>query len=177
MAKTYRRAEVEELLLALERNANAVVAAAKTAASDARHDKFEGYTLFRERCDDFDTLAILIEHRLKHIAGGKADDLEQKFSELKVFMLTSTLKTSLHFLRVLSERDALPLGSRDIFLRELRTLHGTQTKMSGTDYAERLDPRTVADMKMAEEILGLILDRAPALLDLTRREEALEGAA
>jgi hypothetical protein len=177
MAKTYRRAEVEELLLALERNANAVVKAARLATSDAQHDKFEGYTLFRERCDDFDTLAILIEHRLKNIAGGKAEDLEQKFSELKVFMLTSTLKTSLHFLRVLSGRDALPLGSRDIFLRELRNLHAVQTKMSASDLAERLDARTVSDMKVAEEILNLILDRAPTLLDLGVRTEELEGAA
>jgi hypothetical protein len=177
MAKTYRRAEVEELLTALERNANAVVKAARVATADSRADKFEGYTVFRERCDDFDTLAILIEHRLKHIAGGRAEDLEQKFNELKIFMLTSTLKTSLHFLRVLSERDALPLGSRDIFLRELRNLHAVQTKMSASELAERLDPRTVADMKVAEEILNLILDRAPTLLDLGLRAQELEGAA
>ena len=177
MAKTYRRAEVEELLLALERNANAVVQAARLATSDAQHVKFEGYTVFRERCDDFDTLAILIEHRLKHIAGGKADDLEQKFNELKVFMLTATLKTSLHFLRVLSVRDALPLGSRDIFLRELRNLHSAQSKMSATDLAERLDARTLSDMKVAEEILNLILDRAPMMLDLGMRAEELQGAA
>lgn len=177
MANTYRRAEAEELLRALERNASAVVKAAKLATSDAQHDKFEGYTAFRERCDDFDTLAILIEHRLKNIAGGKAEDLEQKFSELKVFMLTSTLKTSLHFLRVLSERDALPLGSRDIFLRELRNRHAVQARMSTSEVADRLDPRTLADIKLAEEILNLILDRAPTLLDLGVRAEELEGAA
>jgi len=177
MAKTYRRAEVEELLLALERNANAVVKAARVATSDSRHDQFEGYTAFRERCDDFDTLAILIEHRLKYIAGGKAEDLEQKFRELKMFILSSTLKTSLHFLRVLSERDALPLGSRDIFLRELRNLHAVQGKMSASALAERLDPRAIADMKLAEEILNLILDRAPTLLDLDLRPQELEGVA
>ena len=32
-------------------------------------------------------------------------------------------------------------------------------------------------MKVAEEILNLILDRAPALLDLDMRAEPLEGAA
>jgi hypothetical protein len=177
MAKTYRRAEVEELLLALERNARAVVKAARAATADVGADQFEGYTAFRERCDDFDTLAILIEHRLKHIAGGRADDLEQKFNELKIFILTSTLKTSLHFLRVLAERDALPLGSRDIFLRELRNLHAVQSKMSASELAEHLDPRATADMKVAEEILNLILDRAPTLLDLGMRTEELEGAA
>lgn len=170
MAKTYRRAEVEELLQALERNANAVVQAARVATTNARHDKFEAYTAFRERCDDFDTLAILIEHRLKNIAGGRAEDLENKFKELKVYMLTSTLKTSLHFLRVLSEQDSLPLGSRDIFLRELRNLHSVNSKMSSQ--AEAVDAATLADMKVAEEILGLILDRAPALLNLDNRETA-----
>jgi len=172
MAKTYRRAEVEELLQALERNAKAVVDAARAATTAAGRDKFEGYTGFRERCEDFDTLAILIEHRLMHIAGGKAEDLEGKFSELKIFMLTATLRTSLHFLRVLAARDALPLGSRDIFLRELRHLHAARSRMTGAEYAGRLDPGTAADMQRAEEILGLILDRAPTLLDLTRRDDA-----
>ena len=176
MAKTYRRAEVEELLLALERSANAVIKAARLATS-ARPDQFEGYTAFRERCDDFDTLAILIEHRLRNIAGGRAEDLEHKFTELKVFILSATLKASLHFLRMLSERDALPLGSRDIFLRELRKLHAAQAKMTASDIAEHLDARAAADLKVVEEILNLILDRAPTLLDLGARQEELAGAA
>jgi len=170
MAKMYRRAEVEELLKALESNANAVVNAARVATADTRHDKFEAYTAFRERCDDFDTLAILIEHRLKNIAGGRAEDLETKFNELKVFMLSSTLKTSLHFLRVLSEQDSLPLGSRDIFLRELRNLHSVNSKIATQHHA--VEPSTLNDMRLAEEILGLILDRAPALLNLDQREAA-----
>ena len=179
MARIYRRKEVEKLLLALDGNAGAgaVAAAAPLAELHAGCGHFGGYTAFRERCDDFDTLAILIEHRLRNLASGRADDLERAFDELKIFMLTATSRTSLHFLGMLTRCDALPLGSHDIFLRELRHLHAMQAKLSGSDLGARLGPGAAADIDAAEAMLTRILERAPALLDLGVRGAALDGAA
>jgi hypothetical protein len=163
LPRRYSRAEVEALLEALERNADGVVAAAQDATGQAG---FEPYLYFCERCDDFDTLTILIEHRLRRIDGGKAQDLERRFDELKVFMLAATLQASLHFLRLFAVRDALPLGSRDVFARELRYLNGLQARIGASGLAERLDERTAADLQEALAMLDEIMDRAPALLDL-----------
>ncbi len=178
MAKTYNRREVEQLLGALEQSASAVIKTAGLASTEAKRDKFQAYQEFKRRCDDFDTLSILIEHRLKNMKGGREKDLDDKFEELTLFLLSATLTASLHFLRILAERDALPLGSRDVFMRELRNLHRAHEKMNDPKYSARISERTTADLKVAEEILTTIIERAPALLDFgTSSEEAEEQLA
>ncbi len=171
MSKTYNRAEVEQLLGALEQSASQVIKTAGLASAEAKKDKFQAYQEFKKRCDDFDTLSILIEHRLKNMRGGRERDLEEKFDELTLFLLSATLTASLHFLRILSERDALPLGSRDLFMRELRNLHRAHEKIVDPQYSSRINERTTADLKVAEEILTTIIDRAPSLLDFGAEQE------
>ncbi len=173
-SRTYSRRDVEELLLALEQGAAAVVKSAGLASPEAKQDKFQAYQEFKRRCDDFDTLSILIEHRLKNMKGGAERDLDEKFDELCLFLLSATLTASLHFLRILAERDALPLGSRDVFMRELRNLHRANEKMNDPKYAPRINERTGADLKVAEEILATIIERAPALLDFGTPQEEEE---
>jgi hypothetical protein len=168
--RKYTRRDVEELLLALEQGAAAVVKSASLASAEAKQDKFQAYQEFKRRCDDFDTLSILIEHRLKNMKGGVERDLDEKFDELCLYLLSATLTASLHFLRILAERDALPLGSRDVFMRELRNLHRAHEKMNDPKYATRLNERTGTDLKVAEEILATIIERAPALLDFDTSE-------
>lgn len=173
--KTYTRRDVEELLSALEQGATAVVQSAGLASAEAKRDKFQAYQEFKRRCDDFDTLSILIEHRLKNMRNGAEQDLADKFEELTIFLLSATLTASLHFLRILAERDALPLGSRDVFMRELRNLHRAHEKMNDPKYAARLNERTGSDLKVAEEILATIIERAPALLDFGVKEDEEEA--
>ncbi len=165
MARTYNRGEVEQLLGALEQSASQVIKTAGLASAEARRDKFAAYQEFKKRCDDFDTLSILIEHRLKNMKSGKEADLEEKFNELTLFLLSATLTASLHFLRIMAERDALPLGSRDLFMRELRNLHRAQEKTQDPRFEGRIGERTAADIKVAEDILSAIIERAPKLLD------------
>ncbi|MBM3539453.1 MAG: hypothetical protein FJX55_16700, partial [Alphaproteobacteria bacterium] len=62
MSRQYNRGEVEQLLGALEHSASQVIQTAGLASADARRDKFQAYQEFKKRCDDFDTLSILIEH-------------------------------------------------------------------------------------------------------------------
>jgi hypothetical protein len=166
MARVYKRPEVEELLAALQRSAEDVISHARRAADEVGKDSYEGYTRFREKAEDFETLAILIEYRLKNMGTARIEDLETKFTELNAYMLGATLTTSLHFLNLLSGQTHLPLGSRDMFLRELKSLHNAKEKLQGPKYAEQLNERTARDIKVAEEILSVIIDRAPNLLQL-----------
>lgn len=167
MAKVYDRPEVEEMLRALEQNAEEIRLYANSAASAVRKDQYNAYLEFRQKCEDFDTLSILVEYRLKNMRGGRQADLSDRFDTLTVSTLSATLTASLHFLRILSEREMLPLGSRDVFTRELRNLHHAKERMSRPDLAGKLDERTRADLKVAEDILAIIVEKAPALLDLT----------
>ena len=168
MASTYSRRDVDPLLEALDRSATEVIETARNAASDAKAENYQGYAAFKKKADDFDTLAILIEHRLKNLRLGRDKELEERFDELVLFMLSATITTSLHFLRILSERQALPLGSKELFAGELRSLHRANEKIAMDRFSQKLAPRTRTDMRIASEILSVILDRAPSLLDLGR---------
>ena len=162
----HTRRDVEKLLAALEGHADQVIAAAKEVSSALAQEEFGLYARFRGHCDDFDTLAIVIEYRLKALREGRDAALEKQFEELGVFMLTATLQTSLHFLKLLSTRNELPLGSKDIFLGELRSLYRVKQMLESEKYKRKISSRAVKDMETAEEILGVIIERAPSLLQL-----------
>jgi hypothetical protein len=87
-------------------------------------------------------------------------------------VLTATLQTSLHFLKILSIRNELPLGSKDIFLGELRNLYRAKQLLELDKYRSKVSARAVKDIETAEEILSVIIERAPNLLQLETVEAA-----
>lgn len=157
--------KVREMLSALERGATRVVTAAQQAANDANEDKFKAYVAFREYVDDFDTLAIVIEYKIKRLRDGKAEKLSEKFVELTGFMLSAIVTASLHFLRILAEKRELPLGARDVFMSELRSLYHAKERIETERYAHLLTDRTKSDLVAAEQILEVVIERAPKLLN------------
>ncbi len=171
-ATLHNKRDVEKLLAALEGHADHVIAAAKEVSTALMQEEFGIYSRFRGHCDDFDTLAIVIEYRLKSLRGGRDKALEAQFEELSLFMLTATLQTSLHFLRLLSTRNELPLGSKDIFLGELRSLYRVKQMLEMERYKNKISSRVGKDIETAEEILGVIIDRAPSLLQLETGQAA-----
>jgi hypothetical protein len=157
--------KVREMLSALERGATRVITAAQAAASDANEDKFKAYAEFREYVDDFDTLAIVIEYKIKRLRDDRSEKLSEKFVELTGFMLSAIVTASLHFLRILAEKRELPLGARDVFMSELRSLYHAKERIETDRYAHLLTDRTKADLAAAEQILEVVIERAPKLLN------------
>jgi len=157
--------KVREMLGALERGATRVITAAQDAAGDASEDKFKAYTRFREYVDDFDTLAIVIEYKIRRLRDDRAEKLSEKFVELTGFMLSAIVTASLHFLRILAEKRELPLGARDVFMSELRSLYHAKERIETERYAHLLTDRTKADLLAAEQILEVVIERAPKLLN------------
>ncbi|MCM0018928.1 MAG: hypothetical protein NBV67_02950 [Tagaea sp.] len=164
-------AKLQEMLLALEQGATKVIMAARAASADASEDKYHAYLHFREVVDDFDTLAIVIEYKLKRMRDEKAAALGEKFDELTAFMLSSIVGASLHFLRILSEKNELPLGARDVFKSELRSLYHAKDRIETERYIGRLNERTRADLIAAEQILEVVIERAPRLLRFDDKED------
>jgi len=157
--------KVREMLSALERGATRVVTAAQQAANDANEDKFKAYAAFREYVDDFDTLAIIIEYKVKRLRDGKAEQLSEKFVELTGFMLSAIVAASLHFLRILAEKRELPLGAREVFMSELRSLYYAKERIETERYVHLLTDRIKSDLAAAEQILEVVIERAPKLLN------------
>ena len=164
-------AKIQEMLVALEAGATTVIGAAREASAEAGEDKYKAYLRFREVVDDFDTLAIVIEYKLKRLKGEKAASLTVKFEELTAFMLSSIIGASLHFLRILSEKTELGFGARDVFKSELRSLYHAKERIRSDRYTGRLNERTQTDLEAAEQILEVVIEKAPRLLRFDDKQE------
>lgn len=71
---------------------------------------------------------------------------------------------SLQFLYALSANVTLPMGSKEVFLSELRTLHNTRETLMQEKFATLIDENTKHDLETAEETLNEIIDKASEML-------------
>ena len=165
MAKrSYTRAEVKSLINALERQAREAINLAQAAEHEASKHSFVAYRAFREKVGEFQAVVILIEGRLRNLVDARSDDLRQEFERLDTLMLSVLVRASMRFFFVLSANPSLPLGAREMFVSELRSLHDAREKLRRPDYAGRLNPDLERDLEMASQILEEIIDKAPGLL-------------
>ncbi|MEI6984834.1 MAG: hypothetical protein WCK65_01790 [Rhodospirillaceae bacterium] len=168
MAKrTYTREEVKELLAALERQCREAMDLAKAAESEASKHSFTAYRSFRNKVGEFQALVILIEGRLKNVVGSRVDDLRNEFERLDALMLSVLVRASMRFFFVLSANSSMPMGAREIFVTELRSLHEAHEKLSRDNYADKIPPDLAHDLETASLILEEIIDKAPGLLNFS----------
>ena len=66
---------------------------------------------------------------------------------------------------MLSANPILPMGAREIFVAELRSLHDAAEKLKRPNYAGKLGPDLDRDLETASLILEEIIDKAPSLLN------------
>ena len=113
-----------------------------------------------------ETLAflIIIERRLEKLPRTDKNDLHGKFDDLVVAIWAIVMRGSLTFLSIVSGDEHLPLGSRELFVRELRTLNDAQVRLSEERYKARLGKEIQKEMETAERILYEVIDKAPRLL-------------
>lgn len=79
-------------------------------------------------------------------------------------MLGLLVKASMRFFFMLSAKTTLPLGAREIFLTELRSLHEAAEKLRRPEFETRLDAGLRKELETAELILEEIIHKAPAML-------------
>jgi len=162
--RQYTRAEVKELLSALERQCREAAALAKQAEHEATRHSFGAYRGFRDKVGEFQALVILIEQRLRNLADARSDDLRDQFERLDTVMLALLVRASMRFFFVLSANPALPMGAREIFVAELRSLHDAHERLMRPNYAGKLSSDLERDLETASLILEEIIDKAPSLL-------------
>ena len=77
------------------------------------------------------------------------------------------IKASLSFFYTMSAKSVLPLGSREVFEIELKTLYDAEAMLSDPRYEGELDDEAKEDLDLAKDLLGEILAHAPSLLDFS----------
>ncbi len=162
--RQYTRAEVKELLGALERQCREAAKLAQTAEHEASRHSFSAYREFRDKVGEFQALVILIEQRLRNVVDARTDDLRDQFERLDAVMLALLVRASMRFFFVLSANPVLPMGAREIFVSELRSLHDAHEKLNRPTYAGKLGPELDQELQTASLILEEIIDKAPGLL-------------
>ncbi|WP_019645294.1 hypothetical protein [Novispirillum itersonii] len=111
--------------------------------------------------------SIVIERRIDLYHGPERDTLQAQFDRLTVAIWSVLLETSLRFLEALAGEDHLPLGSREIFVREIKTLYDSRKFLEDPRYDALIDAATHRRQDQATRILEAIIERAPALLDFS----------
>lgn len=166
------RTEVEDFLSRLELRARKLIALADQLEKGADKSDITGYRPFREEVDNFKALSLIIAERLKRLEKHpKKEELEEQFHKLQVLMLRIVIKTSLKFFFVMSAKENLPLGAREMFQSELRTLYEAERMISEPKYITQLDESARDDLDAAKSILEEIIEKAPALLNFGARKK------
>ncbi len=160
------RREIATMLVALEKQAREAAYLAEKAHRYASRDSYAGYFQFRAKVDEFQALIALIEERLTRLEDEHTVELTARFRQLDTVMLVMLVRTSTRFYGMLKENVALPLGARELFLPELRTLSDMRDRlMEEPEHAERMIPGVAIALENALVTVQALLERAPSLPD------------
>jgi hypothetical protein len=161
-------AEIERFLDALDEKSSTLGDVVAATKSDAARSSFANYKKFSDAVGDFDSFCILIEYRLKRLPQGPARaQLDKRFHAARVAHMARQLKTSIELMGLVATARELPLGAKDVFLRELRMIYALKNALSEPPYADGRAPETAHDIELAEKILREIIERAPTMLELS----------
>jgi len=161
-------AEVERFLDALDEKSIALIDLVSSTKSDVARSSFANYKRFADAGGDFESFCILIEYRLKRLQAGPAREaLDARFQAARVGHMARQLKTSIDLIGLVATSRELPLGAKDVFLRELRSIYGLKNALSEPPYSTGMPAETLHDIDLAEKILREIIERAPTLLELS----------
>ena len=161
---TAGRREIATMLVALEKQAREAAHLAEKAHSHASRDSYAGYFQFRAKVEKFQALIALIEERLTRMDDEHIAELSARFRQLDTVMLVMLVRTSTRFYGMLKGNTALPLGARELFLPELRTLTDIRDRlMEDPEQAERMLPGVALALETALSTIEALIERAPSL--------------
>jgi hypothetical protein len=134
---------------------------------DTEHPpRFIDYARTRNLTSECMAFMIVIDRRINDLPEEMRQAPRDLFDAHTIALWSTLLTCSLTFLRAVSEEEYLPLGSREVFLREIKTLHDAHSMLSQERFEGRIPAEIEAKQRQAEKILNEIIDRAPRLLDL-----------
>jgi len=169
-AKTKDREDIDRFLRVLETRvrelAESTANLPRTVEDLRGRLRFADYVHSRDLSSECWAFSIVIERRIEDYHGHDAADLRRRFEQLTVTIWATLLDCSLQFLDALSREAHLPLGSREVFVREIKTLYDAHRLLHDPRYEALIDDGMRARQRQAERILTEIIDRAPALLNL-----------
>ena len=158
--------DAERFLTALEQKVQELLVLSKIPISNPAKLSFVDYKKFREKSDECLSFLVIIEGRISEVEGERKDLLSEQFDKLVVATWSVLMEGSIGFLTVLSERAYLPVGTRHVFEQELKTLSEAEDVMKENKNQKLLADNMAEKRAKAKEILNVVIERAPALLNV-----------
>ena len=158
--------DAERFLTALEEKIQELIVLSKIPISNPTKLSFVDYKKFREKSDECLSFLVIIEGRISEVEGERKDLLSEQFDKLVVATWSVLMEGSIGFLTVLSERAYLPVGTRHVFEQELKTLSEAEDVMKENKNQKLLADNMAEKRAKAKEILNVVIERAPALLNV-----------
>jgi hypothetical protein len=122
------------------------------------------YAEFRAKSGEIYTLSIVVKTRVDNLEGGPNKELSERFDQATVNAQKLIIQASLKFMDVLSRMDVLPLGAREIFTGELRSLYDARERLRDPRLAPFIDDSLEKNIGVAEAVLNTIIEKAPQLM-------------
>jgi hypothetical protein len=156
---------LQELFDALDRVIGEVNALAEdTQAGIARHS-FSPYYAYRAAIDQYEALYVTIESKIRRLPSSSQVPYAQRLLGFERRLLSLTIKAAFAYFFALSAIPILPIGIRELFMRELRELREARERLHAPEHADQLPEDLEMDLDTAEEILIEVMEKAPSLLN------------
>ena len=161
-----RRDEVRRLISVLEDRIGELADSVESTETLEEAEVFQAYRKFRVLMSSCVGFSIIIEGRLRNLSGEAVQEMHAKFDELTVAIWSIVTLKALEFFNDLSQMEFLPLGLREMFMGELKTLYEANNILRKEKYSKLISDALWTRIKTSERILKEVIDRAPALLNL-----------
>ncbi len=160
----YPKREAQRMLAALEGQIHGLRAFEAETQYSFEALSTDRYADFRAKAGEIYTLSIIVKARVDNMDAGRDPELEARFDQVVVDGQRIIIGASLKFMEVLSRLDALPLGAREIFTTELRSLYDAHQRLKDPRLKAHIDDEFEKKLATAEAVLHTIIEKAPTLL-------------
>lgn len=161
------REEVKRLLAALERQATEASRLADRAQRDMGDDRFASFLDFRRKVEEIRALFALTEERLQGVDESRLSDLRAEFERMDLLLTRMLVRAMRNYFSGMRQDQVLPIGARELFEPELRSIDQTRTRLLSPRYADRVAPEVLDDLDATAELIRKTIARAPSLPDFS----------
>jgi hypothetical protein len=163
MPRKIGKADINDLVAALERQATGILSFADRKKTRHRSDLNRTKERFRERVSIFESLLVTTEARLDDIGRDKRERLRKQIDELALFVLSKTVHSNIEFCRLVQSGEAMPLWAREMFQRDVRVLERARERLTQPKYADRVRQQDLDNIETMVGILREMIAQAPKL--------------
>ncbi|MDV7341771.1 hypothetical protein RYZ26_19375 [Terasakiella sp. A23] len=166
-----QRNQITQFIGSLKDKTNELDGWAQNAEATMTGEGFKTYLEFRDLVIECESFNEIIQRRLTSAEKeGDNPDLQDQLDELSARQLTLAIHASLKFLKYISEKN-LPLGSRDVFIQELKDLHRMKQSLDNERLQGKVDAAALEDQRKVEEILNVVIEKAPQLFSFENLDD------